>query len=173
MKPGSLIQTLDGLCQRELPALIRDPSTPWQTLDVTYEDPHVERVWVQLGEYRVNLHCIHPCPVALRHPHPWPSAIRVLSGQYKMGIGKLGQDGDAEIATIILTADSSYEMLHPHGWHYVQPLLRPSLSVMLTGKPWLTTAIKHPGKGLNQPLTGIRKAEILAEFARFLTLTDV
>jgi hypothetical protein len=36
--------------KRELPFLIADPSTNWQTLDVLYEEPRVERVWLQVGE---------------------------------------------------------------------------------------------------------------------------
>jgi len=168
MKPGHLIETLNGICQRELPALLRDSGTPWQSLNVTYEDPHVERVWVQLGEYRILLHRIHPCDRPLKHPHPWPSAVRILSGQYKMGVGRLGHDGDAEVATFVLTAASSYEMLHPHGWHYVQPLYKPSLSVMLTGKPWpKTNGIKHPGTGQNQPLSDARKSDLIQEFKQF------
>lgn len=165
MKPGHLIAILDSICGRELPGLLADPTTPWQSLDVTYEDPHVERVWIQLGEYRVLLHRIHPCEKPLRHPHPWPSAVRILSGEYRMGVGKLGQDGDAEIATIVLTAFSSYEMLHSHAWHSVQPLYKPSLSVMLTGKPWpKVNGIAHPGTGQNQPLSDARKSDLLQDF---------
>ena len=171
MKPGQLIETLDGICQRELPGLLADPTTPWQSINITYEDPHVERVWIQLGEYRVLLHRIHPCEHPLRHPHPWPSAVRILSGQYRMGVGKLGQDGNAEIVTVLLTAGSSYEMLHPHGWHYVQPLLKPSLSVMLTGKPWPKTeiTITHPGTGQNQPLSDAGKSDVLQDFKQFFS----
>jgi len=168
VKPGSLIETLDGICHRELPGLLADPATPWKSLNVTYEDPHVERVWIQLGEYRLMLHRIHPCDRPLKHPHPWPSAIRVLSGQYMMGVGRFGQNGEAEVATLILTAGSRYEMNHPHGWHYVKPLGTPSLSVMLTGKPWpKTTGIKHPGTDqehthLAEPV----KNELLQEFRK-------
>lgn len=169
MKPGQMIEMLQGILKRELPGLLQTAETPWQTVDVTYEDPHVERVWVQLGDFRVNLHRIHPCKFPLTHPHPWPSAVHIFSGTYQMGVGRLGQNASAEVATILLTAGSSYEMIHPHGWHYVRPIGEPSMSVMLTGKPFPKEAgIQHPGKGQNKPLTAVQKNEILAFFKKAL-----
>jgi len=39
-------------------------------------------------------------------------------------------------ALMISRGDFCYEMTHPDSWHYVRPLGKPTLSVMVTGKPW-------------------------------------
>jgi len=111
---------------------------------------NVERLWLQLGECRVNLHRIHNCSTALRHPHPWPSAVYVLTGEYRMGLGRVGSD--EPVATVLMRKGSAYEMLDPLGWHYVQPLGKPSFSIMLTGRPWVPGAggqlVQQAGKGV-------------------------
>ena len=136
----------------ELPALLRDGG--WQSKLIDYHPPKVERVWRQHGDYRILLHRIHPCEApkvgdpradrhwvvprqegkALWHPHNWPAAMLVVSGLYEMGIGE-GPDGStARIAGVVrLTAGSRYEMTNPWAWHYVRPIGRPSMSVMVTG----------------------------------------
>jgi hypothetical protein len=129
---------------RMWPTLLKDPEL-WTSVDVNYEPPRVERIWCPFGnDFRLFLHRIHPCEQALYHPHPWPSAIKVLSGVYEMRVGY----GDAETeprtaATVLLTAGSSYEMVEPNGWHSVRPINMPSLSIMVTGRPW---EVKHLGE---------------------------
>lgn len=63
--------------ERAIPRLLWQEG--WNSLDVDYHDPRVERVWRQWLDYRVSLHVIHPCQpsASLFHPHPWPSAMRV------------------------------------------------------------------------------------------------
>ncbi len=161
MKSGQMLQTLKDVL-KNLPDLLRDSSVSWNTVDVTYETPHVERLWIPLGPNRLNLHRIHPCEKALSHGHPWPSAVQIISGQYEMGVAK--KFFRKPQATIILTAGSSYEMVDPEGWHYVRPLVGPSLSVMLTGKPWPKDKVHRPGKGQNGPLAESAKAELLNLF---------
>lgn len=137
------------------PLLIEDAPACWQTLDIDYDAPRVERLWrtVEYQEgaltgpthYRLYLHRIHPCASALWHPHPWPSAIKVLSGRYEMGIGYgVGRADPPAAATVVLTAGSEYEMVDPNGWHYVRPLgPEPSLSLMVSGAPW---DLRHLGQ---------------------------
>jgi hypothetical protein len=155
----------------------------WHTLDVDYEPPRVERLWCDWHRagvtYRINLHRIHPCEKALMHPHPWPSAVKVLSGKYEMGIGALLVAGPASfparaipevmktVATVVLTAGATYEMLDERGWHYVKPIDKPSLSLMLTGPPfeWRPDhgPFKKPDKKLG-PLSPEAEAALLNEF---------
>lgn len=164
-KAGSFITTLRKIIKEDLPGLLHDTETMWKTLHVTYEEPHVERVWIQLGENRLNLHRIHPCKKPLIHPHPWPSAVVIYSGTYQMGVGKYGQNASDELATMHLTEGSSYEMLHRHAWHYVMPLEKPSMSIMLTGTPWPPDGlVTHPGKQQSEPLDPKAKREILEFF---------
>ena len=87
--------------EQELPDLLEKEI--WNGLYIDYHPPIVERVWTQVGENRIYLHRIHPCSEgeALFHPHPWPSAMRILSGEYEMGIGYGEGTEPPEIAAIV------------------------------------------------------------------------
>jgi hypothetical protein len=145
-----------------LPALLQDERV-WQSLYVDYHPPTVERLWAAWGDYRVSLHRIHPCEreQALFHPHPWPSAMRVLEGDYEMAVGfGAGSETPPVAALMIVRGDFRYEMTHPDSWHYVRPLGRPTLSVMVTGKPWARDAPKS-----SRPLRPLRPEQV-AELLR-------
>lgn len=133
----TLIEKLQQLEKVKLYELLCDP-TIWKSVDINYHPPRVERLWCQLGKYRLYLHFIHPCKreEAFFHPHPWPSAIHVLEGQYEMGMGFGSGIESPEIFSTILTSGGMYyEMPHRDGWHYVRPLAVSS-SIMLAGEPW-------------------------------------
>src|SRR4051812_43004128 len=119
-EPGSLIAALQR-AEKALPDLLeRDEA--WTSLDVNYEPPRVERLWRSFeDDFRIYLHRIHPCDTALFHPHPWPSAVRIISGKYEMDVGYSGdaenKDGPPPVAAhLCLTAGSHYEMVHADGW---------------------------------------------------------
>lgn len=163
--------------ESHLSDLLRDSADSWNSLDVDYEPPRVERLWRTWGDFRVFLHRIHPCEKALLHPHPWPSAVRIVSGRYEMGIGApvfgaagldRGLGGQIEeVAKSILVAGSCYEMIHPHGWHYVKPMGSPSLSLMVTGKPYHLQPYDHSefGKAAELgPLTPEGKEQLVKDF---------
>jgi len=160
---------LDVLYQAEnaLPKLLSQ-SDRWHSLLIDYHKPYVQRVWCNWGEYRINLHQISSCDTteALFHPHPWPSAMRLVSGEYKMGVGyTTGKVAPACAATIVLNQGSAYEMVQPNGWHYVQPLTNISLSVMVTGKPWTQTGSEI--KKHLSPLSKTRQQELLDLFSEY------
>lgn len=124
--------------ERVLPSLIAE-RTAWKSLNINYHPPFVERLYRDVGDERLYLHRIYPCERAdaLLHPHPWPSAMRIVDGMYEMGIGYgPGMSTPPIACTAILVAGTSYEMVDPDGWHYVRPLAHPSLSVMVSGTPW-------------------------------------
>lgn len=83
-----MIDKLKQIERKLLPDLLKK-SGEWNSLMIDYHAPIVERLWTQIGNYRVSLHFIHPCDTkdALYHPHPWPSAMHVLHGKYEMGLG--------------------------------------------------------------------------------------
>lgn len=140
--------------EKALPELLR--LQDWQSVMIDYEQPHVLRLWRHYGmHHRVYLHEIHPCSPenAYYHPHPWPSAMRIVEGVYEMGVGYgTGVKAPPEAAKLVLTAGSTYEMTHPDGWHYVRPLGSSVLSVMVSGTPWGRTPPKQPGvAGLHPP----------------------
>lgn len=151
----------------------REAWDTWHSLDVDYEPPRVERVWRDLPDgFRLLLHRIHPCDKALFHPHPWPSAVKILSGRYEMGVGYLpeGDDGTKNPPVTVLTelaAGSSYVMVEPRGWHWVRPLGVPSLSVMITGPKWDRWSPK-PAFKLN-PLTREEHHRLCQDFRDFYT----
>lgn len=163
---GSMLTHL-AECEVQLPTLLFAPEQ-WHTLDVDYHPPRVERLYTDVGEVRLSLHVIHPCAAedALFHPHPWPSAMRVLAGCYEMGVGVgAGEQSPPIISTLVLAASSTYEMTHPDAWHYVRPLEQVVYSVMVTGQPWQRSTPKSqiPLK----PLSDDRKRELLRRFETF------
>lgn len=152
--------------ERELPALLAD-SAGWVGLYIDYHPPTVERLWRRWGEYRISLHRIHPCPpgAALFHPHPWPSAMRILAGEYEMAVGYgKGEEEPPIAARMIASGEFAYEMTDPDAWHYVRPIGGPTWSVMVTGKPW-----DRPAPRADRPLGELseqQREEILEFFRR-------
>jgi len=165
----TMLDRLHVLLGGPLCNMLASASTPWKTVDVTYEEPHVERVWTEWEGFRVNLHRIHPCEKALFHPHPWPSAMVLCLGTYEMAVGR-SLDGSlpVETARVVLSEGSEYEMNDPYGWHWVRPLEKPVMSVMLTGKPWaMPEGFPKHGKGhVHRELDALRTNEILFWFGR-------
>ena len=122
----------------ELPALLETPDG-WTGLRIDYHPPFVDRAWRPWRDRRLSIHRIHPCAPgdALFHPHPWPSAMRVLEGRYEMAIGYgPGLVAPPIAARLIIGPGTDYSMPHRDAWHDVRPLGGPTLSVMLSGPPW-------------------------------------
>lgn len=145
--------------EAELPQLLVDEAG-WNSLYIDYHPPIVERLWRPWREYRISLHRIYPCEPeeALFHPHPWPSAMRVLAGEYEMAVGYgPGETAPPVAALMIATGDFRYEMTEPDAWHYVRPVGEPTYSVMVTGIPW-TRSSPTPGKPLRALTTEERSA---------------
>lgn len=151
--------------ERVLPELLRDEAG-WTGLFVDYERPFVERLWRPWGEFRLNLHRIHPCEAgaALWHPHPWPSAMRIYDHPYEMLVGYgSGEAIPATAVRLVLAPGSTYEMVEPDGWHAVRPLKAPVHTLMVTGKPW-----NRPSPKSGKPLAALtwEQREELLEFFR-------
>lgn len=152
----------------------------WETLNIDYAHPHVHRLWRDLDYkgkiYRVYLHKLFPVPAEtepLFHPHPWKSAIEIMEGTYKMGIGHSsdGYKTPEEDAILILTPGSKYDMSNEFGWHYVYPLDdKPVYSIMITGEQFpnpVTNEIWESIKEELKPLTYGQKMEIISKFKEF------
>ena len=158
-----LLHIVEGVLPHEL-----NREKIWKSLLVDYHPPTVERLWFDNADFRAYLHRIHPCGPgeALSHPHPWPSAMKIISGHYEMcvGYGK-GLEKPPVAATLILGPGSEYEMTDPDAWHYVRPLETPSLSLMVTGKPWERPAPKSDKK--LGPLEPEAVQEILQAFRAY------
>jgi hypothetical protein len=153
-----MLDYLESVEQR-LPALLQDEDG-WKDLFVTYETPNVERLYRQDGENRIYLHRIHWCALSFYHPHPWPSAMRLVEGAYQMSVGleKLS------VATIQLEPGSCYEMVNPESWHSVMPLSPTTLSLMVTGPVWKKT---EKSTMTNSALTSEQRQALFADFRRY------
>lgn len=151
-----------------LPQLLTDLNN-WRSVYVDYHPPYVQRLWASVTiddqTYRVYLHRILPCDLseALFHPHPWPSAMRILSGRYTMivGYGK-GDTIPPVTMTLSLPPQTTYEMIHMDSWHAVCPDGEPAYSLMVTGAPWERKSSKSSYQ--LQPLTDELQREILEFF---------
>lgn len=160
------------LVESKLPGLLEDTEA-WASKCIDYSPPITHRLYrdviLDRTTYRVYLHRIHPCERAFFHPHPWPSAIRVLpvvGSTYEMavGFGPNDRHDPPPHAAVIrvagpktLSGDGGFEysMEHPDGWHYVRVLGEPSVSVMVSGPPW-----ERPG---GAPRTATRDFRPLTE----------
>jgi len=187
MQPGDMLTKLHE-AEDALPDLLREGVDAWESLDIDYEPPRVCRLWRQWGDFRILLHHIELCGKALFHPHPWPSAVRVINGTYEMAVGfaesdwqKAGRNfegfgyegprGPLEVARIVLGKGAQYEMTDPNGWHYVKPLFGSSLSVMVIGKPYEYQPFSHDNFGKKATLRALDPkaknalhAEFIAEY---------
>lgn len=138
-----MLAVLDRVLE-QIPDLLLDYMA-WNDVKIDYEHPHVERLWRQIDDFRLSLHRIHPCKTgqALFHPHPWPSAMAIVRGEYEMAFGFGAGDEPPPIASrLYAKAGTRYAMIHPDAWHSVRPIHAPVWTVMVSGKPWQRRAPK-------------------------------
>lgn len=169
---GILDQLEDA--KRELPELLMNEEQ-WGDVDVHYHPPRVERLWTPYRDGRVFLHEIHPCvpDAALMHPHPWPSAMYLIDGEYEMGYARSDPDGPrpTNYERRVVRAGETYVMPDPDEWHYVAPIRDAVRSVMFIGTPYpRTTPKKHVMHGLSR-IEHDRRRELFAVFRSFFPCT--
>jgi hypothetical protein len=163
--------------RRALPYFLDLGTGHWKSMYITYEYPHVQRLWMPYEDkYRVYLHIIESIPLHKRaagekpffHLHPWPSAVMLLKGAYRMGVRSQWAPKD-QLKWMILSEGSSYEMTHPDDMHLVDPLDYDVMSLMVTEKPY-----NPPPKILPTPpqpeLPAVRAEMLLSGFKSLLQL---
>lgn len=160
-----MIEELKRIEREALEVLMSNPDD-WQSLDVDYHPPKVERVWRTYGSYRISLHVIHPCKSAdsLIHPHPWKSAVHVFE------TGSIYEHGicypDGHMKTLCkheVMGEMYYEILEKQAYHWVRPINGLVYSVMLMGPTeWEENNIKADKQLV--PLSDERKKEIIGIF---------
>lgn len=147
--------------QVALPELVEDVAG-WQGLRINDEQPVIHRLWRPFGEGRLCLHEIYPCEreEALYHPHPWPSAMLVLEGEYFMDIGTEGcNERPPVLATVRLGRGDFYEMVNADAYHRIWTA-KPAYTLFVTGKPW--------GRGVRKstrPLPALSAEEVCEQLA--------
>lgn len=168
-----MLDKLKEIEKTELRDLLND-SDNWNTLDVDYTPPRVERLWMQYDdEHRLLIHKIHPCTKeeALFHPHPWKSAVHVLpiGGSYGHSVGTIIHPNvDNQIyCEMEVHGEMYYEMLNMDSCHSVRPIGFPVYTVMLIGKPIWKDNVEHKQRVTDvkpdnlKPLTEKEKKELL------------
>ncbi len=159
----------------------------WNSVKVIHDQPEVWRLWLKLGEVRLNLHRIAPASDPFFHFHPWPSIVGCIAGGYWHRTGanpKMAQfdprihdiasftEGIPSMMTKIIPG-SVYVMTDPCVCHQV---IVPSgsqwnSSIMLTSKSYFPEASKFLSRksptGKNPPLTDWEKLEVLAPISKF------
>ena len=149
----------------------------WNSIDVLYHKPRVERLWraieIEGCKYRLGLHPIHPVDhpaECLDHYHPWGSTVKILSVGYNMGFsfGDPWEPAPPKAITSFYGPGSTYSMLHPFGRHYVQPTGIMSTSIILMAEPWEKGLFPPEDEthdmSVNQPIDRDRKKLILTRF---------
>lgn len=160
-----MLERLKDLERNVLPDLLNDPDA-WNSLDINYHPPRVERLWKQWGEERILLHYIHPCTAeeALFHTHEWQSAMHVVAGRYKMSVG---YGKGTEVPPVMMQFESEgdfyYDMTDGDMWHSVQPL-SPVMTVMLISKPCF---FDRPAFKSDRPLGRVEEERKLALLGMF------
>lgn len=112
----------------------------WRSIVINRRKPHTYRAFLQLGDSRICLHRFEACEPAdsFAHPHPWPSAMLILSGEYEMVVGHtpdLSSTEPTEVIRLALSAGSIYHMRERQTWHQVIPRST-CYSLMVNGPRW-------------------------------------
>ena len=156
--------------EKHIPKLLLKPEI-WNTLDINYFPPRVERLWMQYDDnHRLFIHVIHPTTQpCLFHKHRWPAAFKILAGGYETGTAYSKDEISSEdayklpiIRRTILSPGSYDEMVDTHSMHYVKPLETLSISLMVTGPLYPEAEFRKEAKHDRlQSLTEERKTEII------------
>ncbi len=167
-----MIEELKSIIKDErFKTLLNNPQL-WESKDVDYTTPRVERVWMPINGKRLSLHVIHPCNDgdAYLHPHVWETAMYVLpiGGLYEHVLGyQLEKWDEPEIVCKqIVEGAMYYEMMNHAAIHSVRPISQPVFTIMLSGKPiWKENACTIPKKLVS--LSDERKLEVLEIFKNY------
>lgn len=165
------IEILKSL-EPDIKNLLDDPSI-WKTLDVDYFPPKVERLYTNYKGYRIFLHTIHPTDKpCLFHKHKWPAAFKQISGSYEMGITYSKDEVNSDeayllptIARFIINEGSYYEMTQTDCLHFVKPMDKASMSIMITKDMYPEASFRKEALDVKlEELSEERKLELLIDF---------
>lgn len=106
----------------------------WKSKDINQTMPHTERLWCQLGNYRIYLHFIHPCAKedVVFFQNNFPSAVHVIDGEYRL---EISSDEHSEVFSKIIAQGSMYYEVPKEKWIYIRPTAGVCSSVMITMEP--------------------------------------
>lgn len=119
-----------------LPELLTEKDA-WKSINVNHQAPSVKRIWRNWQGYRINLHKLTKVDGKEEyfHSHPWPIAIRLLTGSYQMCY-EFVQDEQVMTGVEIITPETPYCMENPNDKHSIKLLDNTIYSLMINGKAW-------------------------------------
>lgn len=128
----------------------------WGSIVINKRKPHTYRAFIEHDNSRICLHRFDACEPedSFAHPHPWPSSMLILSGQYDMAVSHtpdLTSGEPSPVINVTLSAGSIYHMQDRHTWHQVIPRTQ-CWSLMVNGPRWDDAHRRAPstgGKGLD------------------------
>ena len=128
----------------------------WGSIVINKRKPHTYRAFIQRDDMRICLHRFDACEPedSFAHPHPWPSSMLILSGEYDMAVAHtpdLTSGEPSPVLNVTLSTGSIYHMNDRHTWHQVVPRTR-CYSLMVNGPRWENAHRRAPstsGKGLD------------------------
>ena len=154
--------------------MLEDPDQ-WESLDVDYHPPHVERLYMRIGSVQISLHRIYPCnpEEALLHPHPWPASFKIYKGRYLTKIGYSStEEPPTEFTSGVMAPGSMLRMTNPNEWHMVAPLGdSPTYTMMTTSTPYAENEVNAGCKKATKKLSALslsQKRDILNEFKQLI-----
>jgi hypothetical protein len=154
--------------EKDLPELLAS-SEGWRTFKLDRHAPFIDRMLREHRGGKLFLHRIHPCAegVAPYHPHPWPSAMRILEGTYEMAVGYgAGERAPPIAARLIASAPFEYELTDAFAWHSVRAIGAPAMTVMVTGPRWDRPSPREDQRD-DKPLSPLSEAEVAAMLAYY------
>lgn len=133
-----MIDKLQDLLPQVLDSLTNGDDE-WDSLVINRRKPHTYRMFKHFDGLRVCCHVFDQCDEedAFAHPHPWPGAFLILSGEYihTVGFSPDLQSQPTFLYREIVRPFMMYEIVHKQTWHKVQPTVR-THTIMVNGEPW-------------------------------------
>ena len=112
----------------------------WNGITINHDRPCIDRLWTHQDGIRVCLHKIYPLDDSdkpFMHSHPWPCAIHIMKGNYRMFVGySESLNPPPVVSEFKMVEDSEYSMIDKNMWHAVRPIDEPVYSIMVIGKKW-------------------------------------
>lgn len=101
------------------------------------------------------------------HAHPWPLAVKVLDGAYRMRTGKLQPDGSVRAGeTFEVVPGTVYSMTSPRDLHSLEMLTETSKSIAYRGSPFPETFGNIPDVSSSKRLTDAEISDVLNDVLR-------
>ena len=139
----------------------------WNSLVLDSTLPLKERLWTQIGNYRISLDFIHTCKKeeVFLEKNIHPNSIHILQGGYEMGVSLLDNEKDIIFTAFAPDGNLYYDSINDNTCFYIRPTSAVCSAVMLSGELFEKDTIKE-NKEVNN-LDATRKSVMLEYFLNY------